>query len=218
MPGRGVRTYRYGPRRGIGPGARARAVDVDHRTGRARSGSTRRPSSPATRSTVGSCSTSTPRRSAAGSRRCSRRCWPTRAGSASTPDGSSSKGTPSSSRSRNASTTGCTGCRVTAAPSAPPNARHYEETLHRNAAELRVHVRPGDFVLLHDPQTAALGPELASSGATRGVALPRRARPPERAQRARVGLPAPLSRSVSTRTSSRASTSRRPGSTAAGSR
>ena len=74
--------------------------------------------------------------------------------------GSSSKATPSSSRSRSASTTGCTGCRATAARSAPPSARHYEETLRPNAAELRVHVRPGDFVLLHDPQTAALAPEL----------------------------------------------------------
>jgi trehalose synthase len=43
---------------------------------------------------------------------------------------------------------------------------HYEKTLHRNAAELRVHVRPGDFVLLHDPQTAALAPALADAGVT----------------------------------------------------
>jgi trehalose synthase len=44
--------------------------------------------------------------------------------------------------------------------------RHYEKTLHRNAAELRALVRPGDFLLLHDPQTAALAPELAQSGVT----------------------------------------------------
>jgi trehalose synthase len=42
----------------------------------------------------------------------------------------------------------------------------YEATLHRNAAELRALVRPGDFVLLHDPQTAALAPELCHAGVT----------------------------------------------------
>ena len=42
----------------------------------------------------------------------------------------------------------------------------YEATLRRNADELRALVRPGDFVVLHDPQTAALAPALARSGAT----------------------------------------------------
>jgi trehalose synthase len=44
--------------------------------------------------------------------------------------------------------------------------RHYEATLHANARELRALVRPGDFVLLHDPQTAALAPALADAGVT----------------------------------------------------
>jgi trehalose synthase len=42
----------------------------------------------------------------------------------------------------------------------------YEATLRPNAAELRALVRPGDFVLLHDPQTAALAPELTKAGVT----------------------------------------------------
>jgi trehalose synthase len=44
--------------------------------------------------------------------------------------------------------------------------RVYETTLHPNAAEVRAQVRPGDFVVLHDPQTAALAPDLAGAGAT----------------------------------------------------
>ncbi|HZP28775.1 MAG TPA: glycosyltransferase [Acidimicrobiia bacterium] len=44
--------------------------------------------------------------------------------------------------------------------------RVYEATLHSNAAELRALVRPGDFVLLHDPQTAGLAPGLRRAGVT----------------------------------------------------
>ncbi len=41
----------------------------------------------------------------------------------------------------------------------------YEETLRENTLELASLVRPGDIVLLHDPQTAALAPELVRAGA-----------------------------------------------------
>ncbi len=41
----------------------------------------------------------------------------------------------------------------------------YEEVLRDNAEELLVLVRPGDVVLLHDPQTAGLAPTLAAAGA-----------------------------------------------------
>lgn len=44
--------------------------------------------------------------------------------------------------------------------------RHYEAVGERNAQELRALVRPGDVVLLHDPQPAALAPTLRSLGAT----------------------------------------------------
>jgi trehalose synthase len=43
---------------------------------------------------------------------------------------------------------------------------HYERVAERNARELRALVRPGDVVLLHDPQPAALAPALRSLGAT----------------------------------------------------
>jgi trehalose synthase len=41
----------------------------------------------------------------------------------------------------------------------------YEDVLAENAAELRALVRPGDVVLLHDPQTAGLVPALRRAGA-----------------------------------------------------
>jgi trehalose synthase len=44
--------------------------------------------------------------------------------------------------------------------------RHYEQVAERNAHELRAYVRPGDVVLLHDPQPAALAPIVRSLGAT----------------------------------------------------
>ena len=40
----------------------------------------------------------------------------------------------------------------------------YEETLRPAALELRALARPGDFLLLHDPQTAGLAPALAEAG------------------------------------------------------
>jgi trehalose synthase len=42
----------------------------------------------------------------------------------------------------------------------------YEEVLRRNAAELLTVVRPGDIVVLHDPQVAGLAGDLARVGAT----------------------------------------------------
>ncbi|HEU5111382.1 MAG TPA: hypothetical protein VFT95_22805, partial [Micromonosporaceae bacterium] len=44
-------------------------------------------------------------------------------------------------------------------------ARHYERVLDGNAVELVRRVRPGDVVLLHDPQTAGLVAPLVSAGA-----------------------------------------------------
>jgi trehalose synthase len=45
-------------------------------------------------------------------------------------------------------------------------ARHvYEETLADNARDLCAHVKEGDIVLLHDPQTAGLAPHLRKNGA-----------------------------------------------------
>jgi trehalose synthase len=42
---------------------------------------------------------------------------------------------------------------------------HYEAVLRDNAAEILAVVRPGDVVLLHDPQTAGLARELTQAGA-----------------------------------------------------
>lgn len=42
---------------------------------------------------------------------------------------------------------------------------HYERVLRDNAAEILCRVRPGDIVLLHDPQTAGLAGVLAEAGA-----------------------------------------------------
>ena len=53
--------------------------------------------------------------------------------------------------------------------SGPPlgaaEAGHYAQMLAANAVELTARVRPGDVVLLHDPQTAALAAPLAQAGA-----------------------------------------------------
>jgi trehalose synthase len=47
----------------------------------------------------------------------------------------------------------------------PAAARHYQQVLAANADELLRQVRPGDLVLLHDPQTAGLTGALAGGGA-----------------------------------------------------
>src|SRR5215471_9915907 len=53
--------------------------------------------------------------------------------------------------------------------SGPPlgaaEAEHYAQMLTANAVELVARVRPGDVVLLHDPQTAGLAAPLAQAGA-----------------------------------------------------
>ncbi len=50
-------------------------------------------------------------------------------------------------------------------PAGTADARHYEQVLAANADELLTHVRPGDVVILHDPQTAGLTKALADAGA-----------------------------------------------------
>ncbi|HEX9064468.1 MAG TPA: glycosyltransferase [Streptosporangiaceae bacterium] len=50
-------------------------------------------------------------------------------------------------------------------PVSSADARHYEQVLAANADELLAQVRPGDVVILHDPQTAGLTRALADSGA-----------------------------------------------------
>ncbi len=45
------------------------------------------------------------------------------------------------------------------------DARHYTRMLDANVVELLDEIRPGDFVLLHDPQTAGLAPALSRAGA-----------------------------------------------------
>jgi trehalose synthase len=45
------------------------------------------------------------------------------------------------------------------------DAEHYDRMLAANAAELLEQIRPGDLVLLHDPQTAGLASVLARAGA-----------------------------------------------------
>jgi trehalose synthase len=43
---------------------------------------------------------------------------------------------------------------------------HYEDVLRANADELLTVIRPGDLILLHDPQVAGLAPLLSGTGAT----------------------------------------------------
>jgi trehalose synthase len=50
-------------------------------------------------------------------------------------------------------------------PLTATDAEHYARMLSANAAELTDQVRPGDLVLLHDPQTAGLAQPLAQAGA-----------------------------------------------------
>ena len=50
-------------------------------------------------------------------------------------------------------------------PSAPSDQAHYARVMRANLAQLRDLVRPGDVVLLHDPQTAGLAAGLKQLGA-----------------------------------------------------
>ena len=54
---------------------------------------------------------------------------------------------------------------VSGAPLGAAEAGHYAQMLAANAVELAARVRPGDVVLLHDPQTAGLAAPLAQAGA-----------------------------------------------------
>jgi trehalose synthase len=49
-------------------------------------------------------------------------------------------------------------------PLGPAERRHYERVLEENLSDLRPLMRPGDVVLLHDPQTAGLIPSLRGLG------------------------------------------------------
>src|SRR5438477_11038087 len=51
-------------------------------------------------------------------------------------------------------------------PLGAAEAEHYAGVLAANAGELLGEIRPGDLVLLHDPQTAGLAAPLAAAGAT----------------------------------------------------
>ena len=54
---------------------------------------------------------------------------------------------------------------LSGAPLASEDASHYAQMLAPNAVELAARIRPGDVVLLHDPQTAGLAAPLAQAGA-----------------------------------------------------
>ena len=54
---------------------------------------------------------------------------------------------------------------LSGAPLGAADAGHYAQMLAANAVELAARVRPGDVVLLHDPQTAGLAAPLAQAGA-----------------------------------------------------
>jgi trehalose synthase len=54
---------------------------------------------------------------------------------------------------------------LSGAPLGAAEASHYAQMLDANAVELVARVRPGDVVLLHDPQTAGLAAPLAQAGA-----------------------------------------------------
>ena len=57
------------------------------------------------------------------------------------------------------------GSRGDGSPLGAAERARYDEVLRDNAEELLVSVRPGDVVLLHDPQTAGLAPALSAAGA-----------------------------------------------------
>jgi len=54
---------------------------------------------------------------------------------------------------------------LSGAPLGAAETAHYAQMLAANAVELRARVRPGDVVLLHDPQTAGLAAPLVQAGA-----------------------------------------------------
>ncbi len=82
-----------------------------------------------------------------------------------TPVGSSLKEIHGSSRSRNGYTTICYGTAGDGGPLGAAERRDYEEILETNRAPLLEHVRAGDIVVLHDPQTAGLAAAIQRAGA-----------------------------------------------------
>ncbi|MCZ7525883.1 MAG: COX15/CtaA family protein [Acidimicrobiia bacterium] len=51
-------------------------------------------------------------------------------------------------------------------PLGPAEREHYERVIDRNAPDVTARIRPGDVVILHDPQTAGMTPRLRDAGAT----------------------------------------------------
>ena len=88
--------------------------------------------------------------------------------------------------------------------------RHYEDVLRRNADELRALVRPGDLVLLHDPQPLGLAGGAEAGGSRGGLALPHRARRARTSGRDGRGSSSAPTSKRSTRRSSRSPVSVRP--------
>ena len=78
-------------------------------------------------------------------------------------------------------------------PLTAADAGHYARMLAANAVELLEQIRPGDLVLLHDPQTAGLTAAPDAGRRARGLALPHRRGLGERRHRGRVELPAAAS-------------------------
>ena len=68
----------------------------------------------------------------------------------------------------------------------------YESALQESATELTSLLREGDVVYLHDPQTAGIAPHIKARRDRRRLALPRRARRPQRARAGGLGVPLPL--------------------------
>ena len=69
---------------------------------------------------------------------------------------------------------------------------HYEQVLEGNLVDLAAQVRPGDIVLLHDPQTAGLVEGLHQTGRAGDLAQSHRPRRLHRRHGLRVGVPARL--------------------------
>ena len=87
-------------------------------------------------------------------------------------------------------------------PLSPSAARHYADVTRANAESLCGQVRPGDVVLLHDPQTLGMAPQL-SDPRPRGVALAHRHGHGQRVDRRGVGHPPPRPRRRATPSSFR---------------
>ena len=158
------------------------------------------------------CSTSTRPRPAAAWPSCSRPCSPTRRARHRHPLVRHRGQRRTSSPSPSASTTTSTARPATAARSVRRSTERYEATL---AAERRRVGRPrrapATSSLLHDPQTAGLAPPLMEAGVARRVAMPRRASTRRTSTPGWAGSSCGATSKTCPRSSSRATSSRRPG-------